>query len=87
MSVNPTTSGKGPWRLLVLDRESGDPKLILATVCDPLDVCPAGRRATTGEALGAAQGWLLTRTGQPGVTLTPLTGAEIWRVDAQDGER
>jgi hypothetical protein len=83
MSENPTTTTAGPWRILVLDRDTADPKLILATVAAPADVepWPAGCDPET------ATGWLLTRTGLPAVTLTAMPGAQVWRVEPEDGAR
>jgi hypothetical protein len=79
MNENPTPARKGPWQLLVYDHDTGDPKLILATVCDPADVEPAWR-GPTDRVLELATAWLLKRTGEPG-QLVPLDGAEVWRVD------
>ena len=68
---------KGPWQLLIYDHDSGDPKLILATVCHPADVEPAG---PADQVPGQAAAWLAKRTGEPG-RLVPMTGAEVWRLD------
>ena len=61
MPHDPTTTGRGPWRLLILDRDLGDPKWILATVATPADVRPARpgreRRRRTTAAWAAAAGW------------------------------
>jgi hypothetical protein len=41
MPNDPTTTGRGPWRILVLDRDHTDPKWLVATIA-PGDVRPAG---------------------------------------------
>jgi len=70
----------GPWRLVILDRDPADPKLILALVVDPGDVTPAwpgaGPHATT-----EATAWVRSQLGRPYATLTPLTRPDVWRVD------
>jgi hypothetical protein len=74
------TSGNGPWRLLILDRDPTDPKWILATVTSPGDVQPAnlGDVLTILPAGGA---WVRDLLGRPHATLTPMTPAHVWRVD------
>ncbi len=41
MPNDPTPTGSGPWRLLILDPDPRDPKWIMATVTTPADVRPA----------------------------------------------
>ena len=57
MPNDPTTTGNGPWRLLVLDRDPTDPKWILATVAAPGDVRPAWPSGTVDEDTAA---WVAT---------------------------
>jgi hypothetical protein len=65
--------------LLIVDRDPDDPKLILATVAAPGDVEPAG---TTGpDGMGEALAWVRGLLGRPHATLTPMTHADVWRVD------
>jgi hypothetical protein len=42
MPNDPTTTGNGPWRILVLDRDPADPKWILATVATRATCGPHG---------------------------------------------
>jgi hypothetical protein len=67
-----------PWRVLILDREHGDPKWILTTVATPADVRPARPGATVDEATTA---WVASAAGLFHPALTPLPGALCWRVD------
>jgi len=78
MSNSPTTTGNGPWRILVLDRDPTDPKWILATVGAPADVWPARPGATVDEMTAA---WVASASGLHRPALTPLPGALAWRVD------
>ena len=55
MPNDPTTTGNGPWRLLILDRDPTDPKWILATVATPSDVGPAWPTAPWTRAV--PHGW------------------------------
>lgn len=58
------TSGNGPWRLLILDRDPQDPKCILATVTSPGDVRPA-RARRRAAILPASAAWVRGLLGQP----------------------
>ena len=51
MSHDPTTTGAGPWRILIYDPDRADPKWIVATVAAAGDVRPAGH---TGGGVGQA---------------------------------
>jgi hypothetical protein len=64
MPNDPTTTGNGPWRLLVLDRDPADPKWILATVATPGDVRPAWPSGTVDEdtAIWVGSPWPLACT-------------------------
>ena len=42
MPNDPTTTGNGPWRLLILDRDPADPKWILATIATRATCGPHG---------------------------------------------
>ncbi len=77
MPNDPTPTGNGPWRLLILDHDPADPKWIMATVTSPADVQPA----LTGGSLPAALRWVRALLGRPGAALVPLHRAEVWRVD------
>jgi hypothetical protein len=80
MSNDPTTTGNGPWRLLILDRDPADPKWVLATVTSPADVTPA----SLGDVLAIAStggDWVRGRLGSLNATLTPMTRAHVWQID------
>jgi hypothetical protein len=78
MSNDVTTTGRAPWRYVLLDADRADPKLILATVEEPGDVEPVFPAADTGEVLAWVQRRLVTEH----VTLVPLPrGTIVWRVD------
>ena len=81
MGHDPTTTRHGPWRLLVLDRDPGDPKWILATVATPADVRPAGMDATVDEMTAR---WVASTTGLYRPAFTRLRGALCWRIDEQE---
>jgi hypothetical protein len=83
MPNDPTTTGNGPWRLLILDRDPGDPKWILATVATPADVRPAGPAAVLDEVTAA---WAATATGLHRPALTPLIRPDVWRIDEHPQE-
>ncbi len=73
--------GKGPWRILILDRDLADPKWILATITIPSDVRPALLDTATGNAgQQSAADWVAQLTGHP-VILVPIPDAQAWRVD------
>ena len=67
MENHPTTTTRGPWRLLILDPDLIDRKWLLCTVESPADVRPAGVDGTVDEM---TQRWVATETGvdQPGFT-------------------
>ena len=74
---------KGPWRVLVLDRSSDDPKWIIATVSVTSDVRtaeiePGGLRYAGWPAVSE---WVRGRVGQR-VRLVPVS-ATVWRIDAE----
>jgi hypothetical protein len=68
-----------PWRVLILDRERGDPKFILATVSGPADVRPA--RDGDDGVDEVTRRWVATASGLHQPELTPMPGATVWRVD------
>jgi hypothetical protein len=72
---NPSTP-RGPWSLLIFDRDREDPKWILATVTSPADVRPAGANETA-QPDDLTMSWACGRRGR----LTALPGALAWRVD------
>jgi hypothetical protein len=76
--MNDLPTGNGPWRILILDPDPGDPKWILATIAEPGDVRPAPPCDTEPGELAAA--WVRARNGQA-PTLTAMPGARCWRVD------
>ncbi len=83
MANHPTTTGTGPWRILVLDRDPADPKWILATVATPGDVRPADPAAVLDDVTAA---WVATATGLYRPALTRLRHADVWRIGEQPQE-
>jgi hypothetical protein len=73
-----------PWRILILDRERGDPKWILATVATPGDIRPARPDAIVDEVTAA---WVASAAGLFDPLLTSLPGALCWRVDEGSKQR
>ena len=78
MSHDSTITGRGPWRILILDPDITDRKWIIATVAAPDDVRPAGLDGTVDEM---TQRWVATATGLQRPSFTRLRGALCWRVD------
>jgi hypothetical protein len=75
------TTGNGPWRVLILDRDPSDSKWLLATIALPADVRPAaidrdGRYTDWREVTSWVQRGLGRR-----VSLVPVAGALAWRAD------
>jgi hypothetical protein len=74
----------GPWRVLLLDRSSDDPKWLLAQVVIPADVRPA---VLDGDGLyqqwQQVTDWMRSQFPGP-VSLVPLHDCLAWRVDEED---
>lgn len=83
MGHDPTTTRRGPWRLLILDRDPGDPKWILATVATPGDVRPAWPGGSVDADTAA---WAAAQAGLHRPALTPLIRPDVWRIDEQPPE-
>jgi hypothetical protein len=83
MENHPTTTVRGPWRILVLDPDPADPKWIVATVVELADVRPAGPGAVLDEVTAA---WVGARAGLHRPALTRLRHADVWRIDEQPQE-
>jgi hypothetical protein len=86
MSHDSTTTGNGPWQLLILDRDPADPKWLVVTV-NPGGVRPV----TTVEAVipdldEVTQAWAATAAGLHRPALTRLRHADVWRIDEQPQE-
>ena len=77
----PTARDGGPWRILVLDRDPGDPKWVLCLVSLAGDVQPA---AIDGDGHVAdwvdVVRWVTGRTGRSAI-LTRMRTIEAWRID------
>jgi hypothetical protein len=84
MPNDPTPTGNGPWRLLILDRDPQDSKWILATVATPADVEPA-QLSDAAAILPAGGAWVRRQLGRPHATLVPMTRVSVWRIDEQQG--
>ena len=82
MPHDSTTTGRGPWRILVLDRDHSDPKWLLATIA-PGDVRPVTNieSVTSGAVDEVTARWVAARHGPGHVALTPLPRAHVWRID------
>jgi hypothetical protein len=66
----------GPWQVLLLDRsDRTDPRWLVATICTPADVLPAGL-ADESPSEEVTQ-WVAGRAGRP-VTLVPLARVTAW---------
>ena len=84
MPNDPTTTGNGPWQLLILDRDPTDPKWILATVATPGDVRPARPTEAAVDEVTAA--WVASAAGLYRPALTPLLHPDVWRVEENPQE-
>jgi hypothetical protein len=81
MPNDPTTTGRGPWRILVLDRDHTDSKWLLATIT-PGDVCPAGNiKLAIPDLDEVTQAWAATAAGLWRPAFTRLVHPEVWRID------
>jgi hypothetical protein len=83
MSDRPTTTppGKGPWRVLILDRDPADPKWYVATINLSIDVRTAvvgadGRYEDWPEVVR----WVREVLGYE-AELRPVNDVLCWRVD------
>ena len=77
------TASKGPWRILIADRDPADPKWIIATVASPDDVRPASRFVRRDGAVDEpTAAWVASLTGAH-PAFTPMPGALAWRVDEE----
>ena len=83
MPHDSTTTGRGPWRLLVLDRDHTDPKWLLATIA-PGDVRPATGPGAELDQVTAR--WVATASGlyRPGFTALPHP--QVWLIGEQARE-
>ena len=81
MPNNPTTTTRGPWRLLVLDRDHTDPKWILAIVAAPDDVRPATGPGAELDQVTAR--WVATASGLYRPAFTALPHPQVWLVGEQ----
>ena len=80
-SSTPTPPSKGPWRVLILDRNPADPKWLVATINLSIDV-----RTAVVEADGRYQDWpevvrWVSEVLGHDAELEPIHSALAWRVD------
>jgi hypothetical protein len=81
MPNDPTTTGRGPWRILVLDRDHTDPKWLVATIA-PGDVRPAGNiKLAIPDLDEVTQAWAATASGLWRPVFTRLVHPEVWRIN------
>jgi hypothetical protein len=86
MSENPTTTGRGPWRILILDPDITDRKWLLATVA-PDGVRPAGLADGPGVDEVTVR-WVASSCGLAVPVLSLMPGARAWRIDGSErGQR
>jgi hypothetical protein len=69
---------KGPWRILILDRDPADPKWIVATVTGFESVRPAGPGAELDDVTVR---WSASVAGFPHASLIHLRRAQVWRIE------
>jgi len=82
MANDPTTTGTGLCRVLILDRDPTDPKLILATVASPADIRPVTNiNSVTGELDDVTITWAARRGGLGLLAITRLPHPEVLRID------
>jgi hypothetical protein len=81
MSHDSTTTGRGPWRILVLDRSPDDPKWLVCTVA------PGDVRAVTDfkfvipDVDETTAVWAASAAGVLRPAFTRLVHPEVWRID------
>lgn len=83
MPHDSTTTGRGLWRILVLDRDHSDPKWLLATIA-PGDVRPA-----TGPGAELDQvtvRWVASASGLYRPAFTALPHPQVWLISEQPRE-
>jgi hypothetical protein len=79
-TIIPVPGPRGQWRVLLLDREPGDPHWLIASVATPEHIRP-----TTLDPIGRYQDWPLVtawtaaRLGGP-VELTPIHDPLVWTI-------
>jgi hypothetical protein len=81
MPNDPTTTGNGPWRLLICDRDPTDPKWLLATIA-PGDVRPVTDiKFVIPDVDEVTQAWAASAAGIHRPAFTRLVHPEVWRID------
>jgi hypothetical protein len=85
MGHDPTTTPRGPWRILVLDPDITDRKWLIATIA-PDGVRPASL-ATGADVDEITVRWVASAAGLARPVLTLMPGARAWRVDDEGKQR
>lgn len=86
MPNDSTTTGTGPWRVLILDRDPTDPKWVLATIT-PGDVRPVTDiKLVIPDLDEVTAAWAASVSGLHRPAFTRLVHPEVWRVD-ENGPR
>ena len=81
MPHDSTTTGRGPWRLLLLDRDPTDPKWLVATIA-PGDVRPVTDiKLVIPDVDEVTHAWAASVSGLWRPVLTRLMHPEVWRLD------
>lgn len=70
----------GPQRVLILDRDPGQPRLLLATITLDGDVCDAPDAGGPYGDWDAVKSWVRSRAGRSRIAVLPVTGALAWHV-------
>jgi hypothetical protein len=86
MANDPTTTGTGLWRVLILDRDPTDPKWVLASIA-PGDVRPVTDiKLVIPDLDEVTRAWAASASGLRRPAFTRLVHPEVWRVD-ENGPR
>jgi hypothetical protein len=86
MSHDSTTTGRGPWQLLILDRDPTDPKWLVATIV-PGDVRPVTNiKFVIPDVDEVTAVWAASAAGVRRPAFTRLPHPEVWRID-EGGQR
>jgi hypothetical protein len=85
MGHDPTTTTRGPWRILVLDPDITDRKWLMATIA-PDGVRPVSL-ATGVDVDEITVRWVASVAGLYRPSLTLMLGARAWRIDDEGKQR
>lgn len=69
-----------PSRILILDRDPEQPRLLLATIGVPADIRAAPEGTGRYGDWDAVKSWVRSRAGRSRIAVVPVTGALAWHV-------